>query len=699
METSKFGARALALLLSLVASASFAADVKISALPAAGAQAGTELVPEVQGGVTVQATSNAVANSGTLTGDVTKSAGSTATTVVKVNGNTPGGACTNQVTTAISTSGIPTCTSLTSAYLPAISLTTGVSGILPVANGGTGASTFPTISLTAGVSGILPIANGGTGASTFPTISLTSGVSGILPVANGGTNNAFFTVAGPATSAKTYTFPNTSASVLTDNAAVTAAQGGTGQTSFAIGDLLSASSSSALSKIAGVATGNALISGGVATLPSWGKIGLTTHITGTLPVANGGLGITSGTSGGVLAYTATGTLASSSALAAHGVVLGGGAGAVPYALSSLGTSGQVFTSNGTGSDPSWNSGVTMGGLPAASAVASGDGIMINSVADAQVEQATVSQFAIPPSIDVQTFLANGTWAKPAGTIKAIKIELIAGGGSGAGGARLAALGAASGGGGGGAGCRRIFWLGASDIGSTAAVTAAGAVAGGAGATTNGSNGSDGAAGTNASIVVSATTLTAFAGGGGSQGAAAATNSSGGGGGGTQGAGGTASGITAGTAGSTGGATGGANGAAGANSGTPDCGASGAGGPNSGVGTNAGLGIGGSGGGGAGGGTSGAAAFAGGNAGRADGYYASITGGANTGGNGASTTGPTYSPGPGGSGGGANSAGAGGTGGNGTNCGAGGAGGGVGIGGNGGTGGSGGPACVRVSSFY
>lgn len=56
---------------------------------------------------------------------------------------------------------------------------------------------------------------------------------------------------------------------------------------------------------------------------------LTTGVTGTLPVANGGTGLTAGTSGGVLAYTATGTLASSTALAASALVIGGGAGAAP----------------------------------------------------------------------------------------------------------------------------------------------------------------------------------------------------------------------------------------------------------------------------------------------------------------------------------------------------------------------------------
>ena len=48
-----------------------------------------------------------------------------------------------------------------------------------------------------------------------------------------------------------------------------------------------------------------------------------------LPVANGGTGLTSGTSGGVLYYSATGTLASSAALAASALVIGGGAGAAP----------------------------------------------------------------------------------------------------------------------------------------------------------------------------------------------------------------------------------------------------------------------------------------------------------------------------------------------------------------------------------
>lgn len=74
---------------------------------------------------------------------------------------------------------------------------------------------------------------------------------------------------------------------------------------------------------------------------------LTTGITGTLPVANGGTGITSGTSGGVLAYTASGTLASSGALTANLPVIGGGAGAAPTVGTRSGNTTVFVTTTGT----------------------------------------------------------------------------------------------------------------------------------------------------------------------------------------------------------------------------------------------------------------------------------------------------------------------------------------------------------------
>lgn len=97
--------------------------------------------------------------------------------------------------------------------------------------------------------------------------------------------------------------------------AIGATYGGTGQTSYAVGDILYASSTTALSKLADVATGNALISGGVNTAPSWGKIGLTTHISGTLAVGNGGTGASSASItafNNITGYTASGATGTTS---------------------------------------------------------------------------------------------------------------------------------------------------------------------------------------------------------------------------------------------------------------------------------------------------------------------------------------------------------------------------------------------------
>lgn len=50
--------------------------------------------------------------------------------------------------------------------------------------------------LATGVSGVLPVANGGTGTSSTTFVNLTSNVTGVLPVANGGTNLSSYTANG-----------------------------------------------------------------------------------------------------------------------------------------------------------------------------------------------------------------------------------------------------------------------------------------------------------------------------------------------------------------------------------------------------------------------------------------------------------------------------------------------------------------------
>jgi hypothetical protein len=157
-----------------------------------------------------------------------------------------------------------------------------VGSALSVSSGGTGLTTIPT-------NGQLLIGNGTN--YTLNTLATGSGIS----VTNGSgsitlANTGVLSFSGATTGL-------TPATATTGNVALAgtliAANGGTGFNSYAIGDLLYANTATTLAKLADVATGNALISGGVTTAPAWGKIGLTTHVSGILPVGNGGSGANS----------------------------------------------------------------------------------------------------------------------------------------------------------------------------------------------------------------------------------------------------------------------------------------------------------------------------------------------------------------------------------------------------------------------
>ena len=73
--------------------------------------------------------------------------------------------------------------------------------------------------------------------------------------------------------------------------------GGTGNTTYAVGDLIQASSSTALARLAAVAAGNVLLSGGVNTVSSWGKVGIGTHVSGLGTGIAAALAVSTGSAG------------------------------------------------------------------------------------------------------------------------------------------------------------------------------------------------------------------------------------------------------------------------------------------------------------------------------------------------------------------------------------------------------------------
>lgn len=368
-----------------------------------------------------------------------------------------------------------------------VAVTLGGTGLATASQGdllyGSAANTYSALSKDTNATRYLS----NTGASNNPAwaqVDLTNGVTGILPLANGGTNAnltadngaVFYSDAsGAALLASTATANQV---LLSGSSAAPSWSTATYPATTTISQLLYSSSANT---VTGLATGNdgVLITSGTgvpsisSTIPAATQANITavgTVTSGTwnatdIAVADGGTGRSSHTAYAVLCGGTTTTGSQQS-------------------IASVGTSGQVLTSNGAGSLP------TMQDI----------------------------------SVNIQKFTANGTYTPTSGMLYCV-IECVGGGGA-AGGA--VATGASqvscAGGGGGGEYGRGVY--SAATIGASQTVTIG-----------SGGTGNSGAAGGNGSTTSVGAVITAAGGSGGAVGAAGGAGNGAGGAGGTGGTGG------------------------------------------------------------------------------------------------------------------------------------------------------------------
>jgi hypothetical protein len=232
-------------------------------------------------------------------------------------------------------------------------VSTAISGTVAINQGGTGATTAADArvnllpSYTGNANKVLSLNSGATdvewttnGAGTVTSVDLTAGTgisvsggpitsSGSITVTNSAPDQTVVLTASTGISTSG-TYPNFTITNSAPDQTVVLTQGGTTTITGTYPNFTISSADQYTGTVTSVD-----VSGGTTGLTtSGGPVTGSGTITlaGTLAVANGGTGLTSGTSGGVLAFTASGTLASSSALASNAIVVGGGAGAAPSTI-------------------------------------------------------------------------------------------------------------------------------------------------------------------------------------------------------------------------------------------------------------------------------------------------------------------------------------------------------------------------------
>lgn len=260
-----------------------------------------------------------------------------------------------------------------------------------------------TSSGTITLSGTLGVAHGGTGATTLTGILKGNGTSAFSAASAGtdylapfGSQTANYVYASPNGTAGNPTFralvaddiptlnQNTTGTASNVTGTVAVANGGTGQTSYTDGQLLignstgntltkatlTAGSGISITNGGGSITITSTAGGGSVTSVAQSFTGGLISVSGSPITSSGTLALTvAGTSGGIPYFSSGTTWASSGALAANAIVLGGGAGAAP-ATTTTGTG--VVTAVGNAVNTTGGL-VTQSGTLAASALLLGGG--------------------------------------------------------------------------------------------------------------------------------------------------------------------------------------------------------------------------------------------------------------------------------------------------------------------------------------
>jgi hypothetical protein len=217
--------------------------------------------------------------------------------------------------TIVNASGVSTFSGDSTGLTPAVPTTGDIvlSGILNPANGGTG------VNSSSAANGELLIGNGS--GLELATLSFGTGIN--VANSSGGItlDNTGVTSLSGGSTGLTPSTPATGAIVL--DGKLNTGFGGTGLASYSVGDLLYASGGTALSKLTSPATGNVLLSGGIFTAPLWGKVGLATHVSGVLATVNGGTGQSSYTIGDLLYASGGAALSKLPAVATGNALISG----------------------------------------------------------------------------------------------------------------------------------------------------------------------------------------------------------------------------------------------------------------------------------------------------------------------------------------------------------------------------------------